>query len=171
MDLRPVVFVVPGTPVGKGRPRAVARKRRDKITGKMGSYTAHITPPRTEAYEQAVEEAAKAAMLGRELITGPVMVELHIAVGVPQSWSKKKRAEALAGQILPTKKPDKDNVIKAIYDGLNGVVWVDDVQAVDGHQQKRYAETPCVRVRVVPLDLAGATGNYTSRTAAPAVPA
>lgn len=150
-DFRPIVFTVPGEPVGKGRHRSVTRKRRDKVTGEMGTYTARITPPRTEAYERAVADSARQAMANRELITGPAMVELFITVSVPQSWSKKQKAQALAGQLFPTKKPDKDNVIKAIYDGLNGIVWVDDAQAVDGHQRKRYGETPGVRVRIVPL--------------------
>ncbi|MCO7656007.1 RusA family crossover junction endodeoxyribonuclease, partial [Pseudomonas aeruginosa] len=44
-----------------------------------------------------------------------------------------------------------DNVIKAIYDGLNGVVWKDDVQVVKAVVGKRYGETPGVRVKVVPL--------------------
>lgn len=155
--MRAVTFVVPGQPVGKGRPRSVTRKRRDKATGQMAQYIAHVTPVNTEKYEQEVGNAARIAMRGRELITGPVMVEMDITVQIPQSWSKKRKSQALAGEIFPTTKPDKDNVIKAIYDGINGIVWKDDVQAVDGHQRKRYGETPGVRVRVVPLTGAGAS--------------
>lgn len=144
-DLKPVAFVVPGEPVGKGRPKTAARIVGDR------AFTRHYTPEKTANYESLIAIAAQQAMAGRELIAGPVMVEIHIAVSVPKSWSQKKRAQALAGLIYPTKKPDKDNVIKAIYDGCNGIVWVDDVQAVDGHQRKRFAEVPGVAVRVVPL--------------------
>lgn len=150
-DLKPVSFVVPGEPVGKGRPRAVGRKRRDKATGQLVSYTAHITPERTENYENRIGMAGQQAMAGRDLIEGPVMVELHIALSIPQSMSKKRKALAAAGDLFPTKKPDMDNVIKAIYDGLNGVVWKDDVQVVDAHVRKRFGDTPGVSVRVVPL--------------------
>ncbi|WP_137279246.1 RusA family crossover junction endodeoxyribonuclease [Pseudomonas rhizoryzae] len=146
-----VEFVVPGKPIGKGRPRAVTRKRRDKSTGQLGTYTAHITPARTEAYEESIARAGEIAMAGRDLIPHPVMVELQILLPIPQSKSKKWKAQAVAGQVFPTTKPDMDNVIKAIYDGLNGVVWRDDVQVVDAIVRKRYAETPCVRVRIVPL--------------------
>ena len=59
---------------------------------------------------------------------------------------------ALEGEIYPTTKPDKDNVIKAVYDGINGIVWKDDVQVVDGCQRKRYGEVPGVKVRIVPLE-------------------
>ena len=145
--MRAVTFVVPGQPVGKGRPRV----------GKIGAHARLLTPEKTVNYEGLVAMAAQQAMQGRELITGPVMVEMDITVQIPQSWSKKRKSQALAGEIFPTTKPDKDNVIKAIYDGINGIVWKDDVQAVDGHQRKRYGETPGVRVRVVPLSGSGAS--------------
>jgi Holliday junction resolvase RusA-like endonuclease len=59
---------------------------------------------------------------------------------------------ALAGEVLPTTKPDADNVVKAVFDGLNGVLWRDDVLVVDLRVRKRYAATPCVRVEVWALD-------------------
>lgn len=146
-----VEFFVPGEPVGKGRHRAVPRKRRDKSTGKMGSYIAHITPKRTEDYEALVASTGCEAMAGRSLINVPVLVELRMGLAIPKSESKKRKAAMAAGLVMPTKKPDMDNVIKAIFDGLNGVVWVDDVQVVDSIVRKRFAEVPGVRVRVVPL--------------------
>lgn len=140
-ELQIIEFTVPGEPVGKGRPRV----------GKVGGHARLFTPEKTANYEGLVAHAGQLAMDGRQLLDGALLVELHITVSVPRSWSQKKRALALAGKVFPTKKPDKDNVIKAIYDGLNGVIWVDDVQVVDGIQRKRYGETPGVRVRVVPL--------------------
>lgn len=151
-DLNPVAFVVPGEPVGKGRPRAVGRKRRDKTSGQLVGYTAHITPIKTENYEKTVAAAGAVAMQGRSVIDGPVLVELKIVVAVAASWSKKKRAEALQGLILPTKKPDIDNVEKALFDAMNGVVWFDDVQVVNVSKSKRFGEFPGVMVRVVPLE-------------------
>ena len=70
---------------------------------------------------------------------------------MPASWSAKKRTQALAGDIRPAKKPDSDNVIKAVCDGMNGVVWRDDVQAVEGSWRKVYGETPGLMVRVATL--------------------
>lgn len=144
-DLKPVAFVVPGEPVGKGRPRI----------GKLGNHARMFTPAKTANYEGLIAHAGKQAMAGRQLLDGPVMVEMHIGLSIPQSMSKKRKALAIAGQIFPTKKPDMDNVIKAIYDGLNGVVWRDDVQVVDAHVRKRYVETPGVQVRIVPLIVDG----------------
>ena len=67
---------------------------------------------------------------------------------MPASWSKRKAAEALHGVIRPTKKPDADNVLKAVCDGINGVVWHDDTQAVDVTLRKRYGPVPGVWVFV-----------------------
>lgn len=161
MSMAPLSFIVPGVPAGKGRPRV----------GRVGKHVRMFTPTATVAYEGLIAHAAQEAMAGRELIQGPVLLEMQMLHPVPASWSKRKQAQALAGEVLPTVKCDADNCLKAVCDALNGVAWRDDVQVVNVVLSKRYAATPCVRVRVVPLDLAGATGNYTSRTAAPAVPA
>lgn len=140
-DFRPIVFTVPGEAVGKGRPRVST----------IGGHARMFTPQKTANYETLVSMAAQQAMKARELVSGPVMVEMRIHVGVAASWSKKKTAAALAGELFPTKKPDIDNVIKAICDGINGIVFKDDVQVVDVHTSKRYSAMPCVQVRVVPL--------------------
>lgn len=140
-DLKPVSFVVPGEAVGKGRPRVST----------IGGHARMFTPQKTANYETLIAMTAQQAMAGRELIGGPVLVEMKILVSVAASWSKKKTAEALAGDVMPTKKPDADNVLKAICDGINGIVFKDDVQVVNVSLSKRFSETPGVSVRVVPL--------------------
>ena len=133
-----VSFTVPGEPIGKGRPRATTR----------AGHAAIYTPKKTANYESLIAHAAHQAMAGAAPVEFACQVQLSITVGVPASWSKKKQAAALAGQVLPTKKPDTDNVVKAVFDGMNGVVWRDDVQAVDLFVRKRYGAAPCVFVRV-----------------------
>ena len=143
-DLKPVSFLVPGEPQGKGRPRVST----------IGGHARMFTPAKTAAYEGLIATAGSAVMGSRELIKGPVMIEIRILLSIPPSWSKKKQAAALAGNVMPTKKPDFDNVLKAICDGLNGVVWKDDVQVVDVFAKKRFADTPGVHVRIIPLEVA-----------------
>lgn len=138
-DLKPVQFVVPGDPVGKGRPRVST----------IGGHARMFTPAKTASYEGLIALAGTEAMAGRQLIEGAVMVEMRIVMSVPRSMSKKKQCMALAGEVFPAKKPDMDNVVKAIFDGLNGVVWKDDVQVVDAIVRKRYGETPGVHVFIV----------------------
>lgn len=141
-DLR---FTVPGEPQGKGRPRV----------GRVAGQARMFTPAKTVAYEGLIAMAAQQVMRGRPLIEGPVMLEVAMYHPIRASWSKKKQAAALANQMLPTLKCDADNCLKAICDALNGVAWKDDVQVVDLHLRKRFAETPRVEVIITPLAKAG----------------
>ena len=113
-----------------------------------GGHASLYTPAKTANYEGLVAHAAQAAMAGRPMFDGAVACNVFIDAPVPASWSQKKQRMALAGEVLPTTKPDADNVVKAIFDGLNGVLWRDDVLVVDLRVRKRYAATPCVRVEV-----------------------
>lgn len=135
-----ITFIVPGKPVGKGRPRAAAR----------GKHITLYTPQKTANYESTVALAANQAMAGNPLITGPVEALMTIVLPVPVSWSKRKQADALAGTVMPTSKPDMDNVVKAIFDAINGIVWTDDVQVVGLRVRKVYGAIPRVQVTVSP---------------------
>ena len=137
-----ITFTVPGTPQGKGRAKA---------THIPGLGTRMYTPAKTVQYEGLIAHAAQAAMAGRPLIEGPVHIDLFIRCAVPASWSGKKQRMAMAGEIIPQTKPDADNIVKAVGDACNGVVWKDDVQAVDGAWRKRYSATPGVVVTITPL--------------------
>lgn len=141
-------FSVPGQPQGKGRPRV----------GTIAGHARMFTPQKTVAYEGFIALQAQIAMAGHDLVEGPVEVRMFIAMQVPSSWSQKKQRAALADLVLPTTKPDKDNVIKAVFDGCNGVVWKDDVQVVDLHTKKRYRTAPRVDVEIVPIVAAAAPG-------------
>jgi Holliday junction resolvase RusA-like endonuclease len=136
-----ITFTIPGAPIGKGRPRVTT----------IGGFARMYTPKKTANYEGLVAHAAQSAMVDMPMIEGPVSIELVIFCSVPASWSQKKQRMALAGEIIPTTKPDADNIIKAVCDGCNGVVWRDDVQAADGSWRKRYRATPGVVVTIKPL--------------------
>jgi Holliday junction resolvase RusA-like endonuclease len=110
-----------------------------------------FTPTKTVAYEGLIAHAAQQAMAGAAPLEDACRLELDVICSVPASWSQRKQRQALEGSIRPTKKPDADNVLKAVCDGMNGVVWRDDVQAVDVLLRKRYGSTPCVRVLVATL--------------------
>lgn len=125
-------MTLPGEPVPKGRPRF--------------TRTGHaFTPARTRAYEKDLLEAAEAAMAGAAPFHGPLSVRVEARRGVPKSWPKKKRAQALSGLLMPLVTPDWDNYAKVI-DALNGVVWIDDAHIVEGSAVKLYAAEPSLRV-------------------------
>lgn len=133
-----ITFVIPGVPVGKGRPKFARR----------GNFVTTYTPEKTASYENLVKVKAEDAMQGRQIIDGAVSVAIHLYVTPPASWSQKKQREALAGNVYPTSKPDIDNCIKGIFDAMNDIVWRDDKQVVEMIVQKRYSETACARVSV-----------------------
>lgn len=139
-----VAFTIPGQPRGKGRPKFSTRG------GKVRTYT----DAQTASYENLVRLACQSAMAGAPPLTGAVELTVLIRLAPPQSASKKARADMLAGVVKPTKKPDFDNVVKAVLDGLNGVAFVDDAQVTWANVGKVYAATPGVDVIVAPDTIA-----------------
>jgi len=123
-----IQFHVPGTPVAKGRPRFARR----------GNFVSAYTPAKTKAYEATVRELAIEAMQGMEPLDTPIVAVIKICIAVPASYSKARRQACLDTKEMPTKKPDWDNIAKAITDSLNGIVYVDDCQIVSVYVTKRY---------------------------------
>lgn len=137
MDM--VSFIVEGKPVAKARARAF----------RMGNKIGHYTPEKTVTYESFVRLCAAREMVGREPFDGALALTIVIFLEIPKSWSKKKREDALIGKLYPTSKPDIDNIIKSLKDGMNGIVYRDDSQVVDIRAKKRYAENPLVKIDAI----------------------
>lgn len=137
-----ISFVISGEVKGKQRPRMTRR--------------GHVyTPEATRLAEAEVARLGREAMGDRPLLTGPVTLGVIIHTAPPKSVSKAVRAAMLANQVHPTKKPDLDNVLKLIGDGLNGVVYVDDSQIVQLWILKEYAETARTTVQIGTLAARG----------------
>ena len=133
-----VTFMVEGTPVPKGRPRFARR----------GKFVSTYSPKTTVDYESKVSESAKLAMGASEPLETPVAAYIYITLPVPVSYSKKRSEACLSGQERPTKKSDIDNYCKAIFDGMNGIVFVDDSLVVSLHATKVYGTVGMVEVMV-----------------------
>lgn len=137
-----IAFVVPGEPGAKQRPRATS----------IGGHARMYTPAQTVRYESLVAMCAGQAMRSGPPLAGPMAIEIEAVHSIPASWSKKRRAAALAGLERPfTSRKDWDNIGKIVCDAINGIVWLDDRQVCDGRVIKRYGETPGVHVRVATL--------------------
>lgn len=134
-------FIVPGEPRGKGRPRFAMRG------GKPRSFTDR----KTEVYESTVAMAARDVMGGRPPLCGPVSVRVTAILPVPVSWPQWRREAALDGLVRPTGKPDGDNILKAIKDGCNAIIYADDAQVVVAQVAKVYGAAPRVVVDVEEL--------------------
>lgn len=138
-------FTYHGEAVGKGRPRVSRR----------GNYVHTYTPEKTRAFEEAIRFEFMASncepmpVYPKEV---PLRITVRIGVSIPQSYSKKKQALCRDGFIVPSKKPDLDNICKSIFDALQGgsndpgYAFADDSQIVEIMAWKEYAENPFVEV-------------------------
>lgn len=133
-----IEFTVPGRPVPMARPRVTAR----------GTYT----PRRCRNYKATVEIAAKAAMKGKEPITGAIVVKMYFRFALPKSWSKAKRHEWENGKVHFLSRPDIDNLYKSVTDALIGIVYKDDAQIVAAQIIKSYDGVDEVAVSVSCVD-------------------
>ena len=133
-------FVVPGDPVGKGRPKFSTRN----------GFPRAVTPEKTVNYETLVRMEYERQCKGIFFAADEALRLVITVYRMPnKSTSKKKRADMIAGKIRPGKKPDMDNIIKAIQDALNKVAYVDDNQIVEVFVRKHYSEQPpCVEITI-----------------------
>ena len=129
-------FIVYGKPMGKQRPR---------FTKSGHTYT----PQKTVDYEELVQYSYMEQVKKNDRWHDGAL-EMHIRAYYPiaKSHSKTKKEAMEAGEILPTVKPDTDNVTKIICDSLNGIAYADDKQITDCIFQKRYAKVPRVEVSI-----------------------
>ena len=118
---------ISGQPQGKGRPRFTR-------TGKA------YTPEKTKEYESRIQAAAWKAMQEAKLEPTErfVAVDIIAFMEIPKSWPKVKRLEAEYGVLKPTSKPDLDNIIKSVGDGLENVVYYSDNQVTSIDAKKVY---------------------------------
>ena len=132
-----IIFVVPGRPQPKERPRVT-----------RSGYS--FTPPRTKEYEALViEQAKKSGTLPQSPIEEtPLKMIIWCYMPIPTSWSRKKQELAIQGKLLPAKRPDIDNLGKIVMDALNGVAYKDDAQIVQLVINKIYSEEPRLDVLI-----------------------
>jgi Holliday junction resolvase RusA-like endonuclease len=137
-----ISFTVYGEPKGKGRPRF----------RRMGNFVQTYSSEVTINYENLVKMSFIENCQERYLDSQPLDVDIVIYQSIPSSTSKKKQKEMEEGNLRPTKKPDCDNIIKAILDGLNKVAYKDDTQIVKLSCEKFYSNEPRVEILIKELE-------------------
>ncbi len=128
-------FIIQGVPPKKDRPRVTRR----------GTYN---TAGTIES-EQRVRYHFLAEVQDITLIESACKVVINAYYIPPKSWSKKKQLSYI-GEYKITK-PDADNVIKSILDGLNGLAYKDDNLVSVVECTKRYAENNYTEVEIIEL--------------------
>ena len=101
-------------------------------------------------YKDAIEEMVRVQLPDHFCIIPkgtPIAINvLHYQFEIPVSWSKKKKAEAK----WMTSRPDlHDNLNKALFDALEGVVWENDHNVVLIRELKKtYGETNKITIEI-----------------------
>lgn len=128
-----------GAPVAQGRPRAGK-----SFTGKTVLYD----PAKSRDFKQYVRLIA-AQHAPKKLITGPINLSVDFYRPIPKNLQTKPKLKLIEqGVLLPITKPDVDNYVKGVKDGLNKVIWQDDSQVVSMNVRKFYSMTPKVVVHI-----------------------
>lgn len=132
-----MIFEIKGEPKGKQRPKFC----------RQGNFVRTYTPKETVNYEQWIKLCYQQAG-GKHYGSQPIIINMNVCFKIPNSFSQKKRQQALNGLIVPTTKPDCDNVLKIICDSLNGIAYDDDKQVVYAVVKKSYSIEPKVIVDI-----------------------
>lgn len=120
------------TVIGKVVPKARPRFSRGRT----------YTPKTTVDYEKLVRNSFLTKYHNPTVLEGSLEADIMCYFPIPKSTSKKNRNLMLLNEILPTVKPDLDNLAKAILDALNGYAYKDDSQVAHLNIYKYYSEEP-----------------------------
>ncbi len=143
-----IQLTVPGEPVGQ--PRHKCRAVRARMRGGRWCWMGQAYMPErvkdepvyeaVALFKKRIRRAAEVAGLPARPWTGPVALTLEIYFSRPQRLLEPNSPRS---EIPHTVKPDADNVLKAVMDALNGLLWKDDAQVYDPHPRKWYAALGC----------------------------
>ena len=85
-------------------------------------------------------------------LEGALSIDIKFYFPIPKSYTKKKKTEIQNGTLKYVKKPDIDNCIKSILDGLNELAFKDDNQVFEVYAIKKYSENPRVEVEIKEIE-------------------
>ena len=124
-------FTIPGTPKAKARARV----------SKSGFS---FTPKPTKDYDVYVKECFLQKFPEHIPITGVVRISIQCLFPRPKSHHRTGKYSNILKDTAPklhTSRPDLDNIIKSITDGLNGIAFKDDSQIWKLEASKEYTDT------------------------------
>ena len=133
-----ITFVIPGEPFGKQRP-------------KVNTFTRMAyTPDKTVAYESWVRMCYLQDFAQWKFAeNSPLFVHIDAYYTIPKSATKKRLQAIENGDDRPMKKPDWDNIGKAVCDALNSITYKDDSQIVHAVVDKWWTlDNPRVIVKI-----------------------
>lgn len=137
-NTRYIALTVYGNPVAQGRPRF----------SRQGGFVRTYDPKKSKAYKQLIRLELQPLLSRLDFVPVDRDCRLRLKVyrAIPNSFSKKKRQEAVDGRIRPTTKPDTDNYVKGVLDALNGTVLKDDSVVCEIEAVKLYSDRPRIEI-------------------------
>ena len=124
----PIITIsVPGEPIAQPRPRVFRSK-----SGKAMAVSS--ASRRIKTWRERIILAAQQQYDGPPL-DGPLYLEVTFRLPRPKRLMRKRDPE---GDVPCDKRPDLDNLLKAIKDGLGSVLWRDDSQVARVDATKVY---------------------------------
>jgi len=129
-----VSLTIPGEPRGKQRPR----------WQKFGTYT----PKETMNYETYIKQLFAIKYPGFMPVESALTANLWAGLTIPKSASKKKQGMMKLGIIKPTRRPDVDNILKAVLDALEKLAYKNDSQICRVVIDKDYSERPRLEITI-----------------------
>ena len=129
-----IIVEIPGRPVPLERHR-------------MNRGRAYL-PKRSADWRRGAQLIMKAAMRGRKPLEGPLILMVTAAWKNPKSGPNKNAN-------LHTIAPDASNILKAVEDAGNGILWKDDCQIWAVEMSKIYPDPPqkeLVKLTVIQTD-------------------
>jgi Holliday junction resolvase RusA-like endonuclease len=126
-----VEFIILGNAIAQGRPRFARR----------GKFVVTYDPEKSKEWKNEVIRQVVAQ--GAVMLSGALRAEVYFKLKRPKSIPKKVKYH--------TKKPDLDNLAKAIFDALGGICYEGDQQIVSMGLMKNYVvpgEAPMVYILI-----------------------
>ncbi|QDP52976.1 MAG: hypothetical protein Unbinned4118contig1001_10 [Prokaryotic dsDNA virus sp.] len=120
-------FTVPGDPIPKARARSF----------RTATGIAHYTPQRTKQYERDIQTLAAQYARNKPPPKTPIRLTVIAIFKRPKYLQKKSSPVGLVPHCV---RPDLDNVLKAVKDSLNGILYEDDGQVCSIRAECFYAE-------------------------------
>lgn len=134
--------VIPGEPCSQGRPRFARR----------GRFVMAYDPPKSRNWKATAQQHMRDEMDDDAPLQGPLQVIVQALFTCPLSDHRKSMSRHRRWH---AKRPDAENVAKAVLDAGTGVIWRDDSQIARLVVAKHIAaqdEAPGVIVSVATLE-------------------
>ena len=135
-------LVINEPPIPQSRPRFDSRNKRAYEKSNIKSYKQRIGYIARKEFKKPIERDT------------PLEINMKFYMPIPKYLSKvKKNRLTLEKEVKHvTKKPDLDNLLKAVLDGLNGIAYFDDGQVVKLSVEKVYSFNPRMEIEILALE-------------------